>query len=249
MNTQNLVKPEVVENVENPVDRIMLAVGLAGLGGPGQMKKDLTENLSIHQAVIDFVNEHFVEGIDYGKGDPRSEKKSLLKPGAEKICKAFNTHPHWTVDKDMWEILGRPTNTAFFTCHIIHNVTGAIIGEGRGACTIGETHNGQPARDTNGSIKNEKKRAMVDAALDAFMLSERFTQDIDEIKSFIDEKKLLYEAVQKMRSGIKSDLTDSMFIQKVCSQTIHQKSISTRKQLEMVNEAVSLYDFDTGEKN
>jgi hypothetical protein len=253
MSQQNLFEAEAVtaEAVEQsaPVDRIMQAVGLSGLGGVEEMQRKLTENLKIHQAVIDFVNEHFHEGIDYGRAvDNASSKPVLLLPGAEKIVHCFDTHPEYETDKDTWEMLGKPTNTVFMICNIVDNKTGRIIGQGRGACTVGEKFGLQAARDVNGSVKIAKKRALVDAAKDAFMLSQRFTQDMEETKAFIDEKKCLYEAVQKMRSGIKSSLSDNEFIRHVCSQVIHQKSISTRKQLSMVNESISQYDFATGEK-
>lgn len=253
MNQQNLFDQktslESSSITEAPIERIMEAVGLSGLGGVEEMQRKLSENLKIHQAVIDFVNEHFHEGIDYGRAiDNASSKPVLLLPGAEKIVHCFDTHPEYETDKDAWEMLGKPNNTVFMICNIVDNKTGRIIGQGRGACTVGEKFGLQAARDVNGSVKISKKRALVDAAKDAFMLSQRFTQDMEETKAFIDEKKALYEAVQKMRAGIKSAITDNEFIRKVCFQVIHQKSISTRKQLAMVNEAISQYDFATGER-
>ncbi len=233
------------------IDRILSNVnvsGLAGLGGIDAMKSSMDENLKIYEMIISFVNEKFIEGIDYGKGDPRSEKKTLLKPGAEKMCRLFDTHPEWFIDKEMWEMAGRPNGTLFFICRIVKNDNGKIIGEGRGACGIGVKFGGQAEKDANGAVKFGKKRSLVDAVLSTFMLSERFTQDLEELKSFIDVKAQFIIGIQKMRSGIKSELTDNMFLRKVCENVIHKKMITTKNELDLVTNSITLYDFGTGER-
>lgn len=251
---QNLfqTESEVMPPDDNgSIDRILDNVnvsGLAGLGGIDEMKASMDENLKVYQMIIDFVNQNFIEGIDYGKGDPRSEKKTLLKPGAEKMCRLFDTHPEWFNDRETWEMAGSPKDTIFFICRIVKNNNGKIIGEGRGACTIGVKFNGQAEKDANGAVKFGKKRSLVDAVLSTFMLSERFTQDLEEIRSFIDVKTQFFLSVQKMRAGIKSDLNDAAFIRKVCENVIHKKMITTKTELDLVTNHVSLYDFATGEK-
>lgn len=251
---QDLFKSDTTETAEETgsVDRILdnvNIVGLSALGGPERMKKKLAENLAIHQAVIDFVNEKFIQGIDYGAAVASTGAKPvLLLPGAEKIVHSFDTHPEYMNDVATWEMLSKPSNTVFFICNIVDNETGKVIGQGRGACTIGEKFGLQAARDTNGAVKIAKKRALVDAAKDTFMLSDRFTQDLEEIKSFTDVKSQFIIAVQKMRSGIKSELTDNMFLRKVCEDVIHKKVINTKAELELVTNAVTLYDFATGER-
>lgn len=236
-----------VSSVDNILDRVNIS-GLAGLGGIDAMKASMENNLKIYDMIISFVNEKFIEGIDYGKGDPRSDKKTLLKPGAEKICRLFDTHPEWFIDKDAWEMVGQPKGTIFYICRIVKNDTGKIIGEGRGACTIGVKFNGQAEKDANGAVKFGKKRALVDAALSTFMLSERFTQDLEEIKSFIDVKAQFIIGVQKIRANITSELTDNQFLRKVCENVIHKKMITTKNELDLVTNSISLYDFATGEK-
>lgn len=248
--TDSEVLPVESTQTSSSVDRILDNVnvsGLAGLGGIDAMRVSMDENLKIYEMIISFVNEKFIEGIDYGKGDPRSEKKTLLKPGAEKMCRLFDTHPEWFVDREMWEMAGCSKDVLFFICRIVKNDNGKIIGEGRGACSIGVSFNGQAAKDPNGAVKFGKKRSLVDAVLSTFMLSERFTQDLEEIKSFIDVKAQFFIGVQKMRSGIKSDLTDNAFIRKVCENVIHKKMITTKNELDLVTNSVSLYDFATGE--
>lgn len=241
-------KEETVSAVDDILEKVEVT-GLSILGGPAEMKRRLAENLAIHQAVIDFVNERFVHGIDYGRAiENQSAKPVLLLPGAEKIVRAFDTHQEYANDVATWTMLGKPTNTVFIICRIVDNKTGKVIGEGRGACTIGEKFGLQAARDTNGSIKIAEKRALVDAAKGTFMLSDRFTQDLEEIKSFIDVKRSFFESVQKMRAGIKSELTDNAFVRIVCEGAIHKKVINTRKELDLVMAEVSNYDFATGER-
>lgn len=125
--------------------------------------------------VISYIKDNFAENVDFGPSDPRSNKKTLLKPGAEKICRLFGTRPTWRRDLDTWEMLGKPEGTVCYLCEIIDNATGKIIGEGRGAEKVGNKQ-----RDANKAIKNAEKCAIVDAALYTFCLSELFTQDLED---------------------------------------------------------------------
>jgi len=229
-----------VSNIATPA-----IAGLAGLGGIEQMREKMSENLAIRQIIVDFVTQQFVSGVDYGPADPRNPKETLLKPGAEKICCLFNTHPEWCRDLETWEMLGSPAGTVCLICRIVDNVTGRVIGEGRGA-----EHVGNKQRDANKSIKAAEKCALVDAALYTFMLSERFTQDKKEVQNLIEGKKFLMQSVADSRKGIKSDLSDNQFIITVCKKEIHKSTINTKQELSIVAEAIieCKYDFSTGEK-
>lgn len=218
-------------------------VGLAGLGGIQEMQRKMQENLQIRDVIVNFVNASFLPGVDFGPADPRSPKDTLLKPGAEKICHLFNTHPEWRIDHETWKILGEPAGTVCMICEIIDNSTGRVIGEGRGAETVGNKQ-----RDSNKAIKNAEKCSLVDATLYTFMLSERFTQDRVETKNFIDQKKLLVAHVSELRKGCASTLTDNQFIIKVCEREIHKKSITTKHELDIVFSEIENYDYETGEK-
>lgn len=236
----------VVEEKDIQIDSIMNnvnVVGLAGLGGAEEMRKKMAENMAIKDVIIDFVNKNFVRGIDYGEADPRSKKETLLKPGAEKICHLFNTHPVWFNDFDTWEILGKPNGTVCMICRIVDNDSGAIIGEGRGAETVGTKN-----RDANKTIKIAEKCALVDAALYTFMLSERFTQDKVEVQNVITGRRNLYNHVTQLRAGCESSLTDNNFLIKVCEREIHKKTISTKTELDLVWKSIENYDYATGER-
>lgn len=69
-------------------------------------------------------------------------------------------------------------------CNIVHRESGRIIASGVGSCSSMESKYIRAPRDyENTVLKMAKKRAMVDAVLNAFGLSDRFTQDVEE---FVD---------------------------------------------------------------
>lgn len=218
-------------------------VGLSGLGDIKTMAAKLEENIKRRELVYNLIEQNFKEGIDYGPADQRNHKPTLLKPGAEKVCGWFNTHPEWEVDTDTWKMLGEPKSTVCYICKIIENSTGFTIGTGRGAETVGNK-----GRDINKAIKNAEKTSIVDAALWTFSLSERFTQQGNEKLKFNDGKKALMDRIIDLRAGCDSTLTDIQFLCKVCDREIHKKSITTSKELEMVSNAIEKYDFETGDK-
>lgn len=233
---------------DDTLDAILSKVDIAGLSGLGSvedMRNKMESNLKRHQVIIDFVNDNFIEGIDYGPADDRNSKPVLLKPGAEKICQVFDTHVEWVSDFNAWKMLGRPPGTVCKMCFIVDNATGKIIGQGRGAEKVGNRQ-----RDANKAIKNAENNALKDAALYTFGLSGRFTQDLKGVKSFIEAKRIFQADVTDKRSGVKSSLTDNNFIIKVCEQVIHKKSIATQRELELVSDAIcsNQFDFSTGEK-
>jgi hypothetical protein len=156
--------------------------GLAVLGTPEDLQAQLATFSEKRRVVIDYIAESFVEGMDFGKAYEGSAKKTLLKPGAEKICRLFNTSPVWSKDEDTWEMLGRPNGVVCYICRIVDNVSGQTLGEGRGAGTVGDKK-----RDANKTIKIAEKCALVDAALYTFCLSEMFTQDLDDLKEPKDQ--------------------------------------------------------------
>ena len=70
------------------------------------------------------------EGEHYGR-IPGSRKPSLWKPGAEKLCVAFHIEPSFVV-----EDLSTPDSYRYrVKCVGTHQITGAKLGEGMGACS------------------------------------------------------------------------------------------------------------------
>lgn len=73
-------------------------------------------------------------GVDFGKV-PGTEKDTLLKPGAERLCSAFGFNPRFeTIEKiERWDT----DNPLFFyriLCRLIHIETGLEVATGEGSC-------------------------------------------------------------------------------------------------------------------
>lgn len=233
-------------------DLAVVSGNLAIIGDAEAMKAKLAVTTECRKVVTEYISENFVPGVDFGPTDDRSKKKTLKKPGAEKICGLFNTRPTWTRDEDTWEMLGRPPGTVCYVCHIIDNATGKIVGEGRGAETVGNK-----SRDANKTIKNAEKCALVDAALYTFRLSELFTQDDggnggSNPQASLDTMKAAFmTAVQAMRMGQNTDMTDLRFIRRVVEQELHKTKIDSVGEMEAISKVVledKLFDLATGEK-
>lgn len=147
------------------------------------------------------------DGTDYGT-IPGTKKPTLYKAGAERTCRAFGIIPEFVIverDADATRVTTAYTkrwNNAFqgdrsFTlvpvevhgfyryvirCDLVHAPTGEIVGTGLGACASVESkYQDRPNDVENTVVKMAKKRALVDATLTAFALSDRFTQDLEDM--------------------------------------------------------------------
>ena len=224
---------------------------LATLGDAGNMREALKAFNECRQVVLEYIADQFVEGVDFGPSDPRSDKKTLLKAGAEKVGSLFNTRLTWEMDRETWEMLGSPAGTVCYVCRIVSNATGNVVGEGRGAESVGNKK-----RDANKAIKIAEKCAAVDAALYTFRLSELFTQDMGT-NGYTGKpdvggmKDLLLADVTKARQGIQSSLTDRGLLAIVVKAELHKEIAETQGEVEHIGRVIlrdKLYDLATGEK-
>lgn len=247
----NELKRIEAEDMDGAPQALMIAEphgipsGITKLGSAEQMVQRLDEYSQRIKAVHQWMLDNFEPGIDYGKADDRTTKDSLLKPGAEKVCNFFQTTPVWSKDDETWEMLGRPAGTICFICRIVDNASGMVIGEGRGAETLGNKK-----RDANKTIKIAKKNALVDAALSTFCLSERFTQDSPEQRSLFEtEKNELKSFVAAERAGCDSSMTNNQFLKRVAENYLHEMP-QTVGALRKLRSAIAkgMYDLATGEK-
>jgi stalled ribosome alternative rescue factor ArfA len=128
----------------------------------------------------EFIAEMMAEGVDYGI-IPKTDKRCLFKPGAEKLCNVFG------LSKQV-EILHRIEDFENAVFHyevkatLIGKATGAVEAEGVGACNSRENkyRNQDAFNIANTVLKMAKKRAFIDAALTATGSSDLFTQDVDD---------------------------------------------------------------------
>jgi len=130
-----------------------------------------------------WIGKELKEGIDFGKitgqsaagKEFKSSKPSLWQPGAQKILDYTGCRVEFHRDLETWEMAGSPNGLFCYRCIVLARTNGEVLGEGRGAASIGEKK-----WPPHTAIKMAEKRAQVDAALRTFGLAESFTQDIDE---------------------------------------------------------------------
>lgn len=161
------------------------------------------EAIAARQELEALITQALVSGIDYGVVPGTKGKPTLLKPGAEKVCTWFNLAPEYVVleserdhdrevawQKTKWSN-GKPyTQTglsaglysAVIKCTLVHRGTGQIAATGVGSCSTMETKYVDRPRDCENVIyKMAQKRALVAATLNFAALSDRFTQDMEDL--------------------------------------------------------------------
>lgn len=203
----------------------------------------LGESQDMIKRVHAFIDENFMEGVDYGPADDRNPKNVLLKPGAEKVCRLFNLRIGFRKDEETASMIDIP-NTVCYVCELF-TPDGEKMGEGRGAETVGNAK-----RDVNKSIKIAEKRALVDAVLYTFALSEKYTQDrIKEQITLDSEKEKFREEIARMRSTVKSSLSTGQFIVNACETVLKEKSVQTIGALNRLKDAIKAgkIDLDSGQ--
>lgn len=152
------------------------------------------EMIEFHKDVTALITKALVKGQDYGSV-PGINKDFLFKPGAERLCKAFGCTAHYDIVssevnydvqdkvKTKYEektVKGRFSYT--IRCSLKAN-DDRIIGDGIGlASTTEKKYSYAPCDNNNTVIKMAQKRALVAAVLNAFGLSDRFTQDEDSVE-------------------------------------------------------------------
>jgi hypothetical protein len=198
--------------VSGPGTRIALSM-------PAAQLRQLIEERKEMDALID---QYLVDGKDYGKV-PGIAKPTLFKPGAEKVCNAYNVYPTFElleqqIEHDREVVWGKrykakegkPERTDsgvsvglyryVVRCKLIHRPSGMVVGEGVGAASSMESKYVRAPREAENTIlKMAKKRAQIDAALTAFNLSERFTQDVEDTRAAAaDEEREEHEQPQEL---------------------------------------------------
>lgn len=151
------------------------ALSPIGALDPEQFALALDDESKRQALMEDYIKKNLVEGRDYGSVG-QGKKPSLWKPGAEKVALLVHARPEFDVDKDTMDALGLAGSGHFvFKCRLLSR-GGVLIGEGRGASINSDTK-----KDLNTHVKMVKKRAFVDAVLTAAALSDRFTQDMEDL--------------------------------------------------------------------
>lgn len=133
------------------------------------------------QLLQQFVAEFMKAGVDYGIV-PGTDKPTLLKPGAEKLCEIYGFAKFIDINTQIedWDL---PLFAYIVKVRLVNKRTGLTEAEGVGAANSRERK--YIKLDTfslqNTLLKMAKKRALVDAVLSATRSSGIFTQDIEDM--------------------------------------------------------------------
>lgn len=166
------------------------------------IKAQVDSFLEVRRYVLDRILPLMVPGTDFYE---IRGKKSLGKPGAEKIASIFRFSASFTVDRDAMACLASQDNWIAFICTL--NRDGVFVGEGRGAETLKESQG-----DPNKMLKMAQKSAFVDAVIRATGISDLFTQDLDRMEARGDlgpERKpqnAVAKAVEKRQAAAKVEV-------------------------------------------
>src|SRR3990167_836706 len=174
---------------------------------------DPSELIAYHQGMRRMIRDSLIEGTDYGT-IPGVQKPCLFKPGAEKINIAFGCFPRYeriAVEADhfkevIWQKKKKVWNNGYkgdrtfrleteegkslglyryvYKCRIVRS-DGRELGEGEGVCSTLESKFSDRPRDCENNVcKMAQKRAFLAGTLNAFGLSDCFTQDMDVEDNF-----------------------------------------------------------------
>ena len=152
------------------------------------------ELITYHESVAKIIREALKDGTDFGV-IPGTKKPSLFKAGAERVNIAFGTHPEYELvekeanhdrentftDRYNKTIKSYGIYRYVYKCKIVKS-DGRCIGEAEGSCsTLEQKYISRPRDMENTVVKMAQKRAFVAATLHAFGLSDRFTQDAEDL--------------------------------------------------------------------
>lgn len=157
------------------------------------------------------IQQALTEKVDYGLV-PGSKNPSLFKAGGERLLVAFGCHPEYeVVEKEVdhdrqsewrkrkWndkrrgyydETIGTSYGLYRYVinCKIVQNQSGRVIGAHIGSCSTMESKYIDRPRDCENTVlKMAQKRAMVGAVLNTFGLSDRFTNDMEDVHDNAEE--------------------------------------------------------------
>lgn len=168
------------------------------------------ELIECHKEWSEVIAKALEEGRDYGKIPGAGAKDTLLKPGAERLVKCADCVPHydiieaevdhdrevkWTKRQKKWKnrfqgdrehdwVETSGTSIGLYRYVVrcqIRRRDGTVVGDCIGTCSSMESKYVDRPRDTENTIcKMAEKRALVGATLNAFALSDRFTQDLED---------------------------------------------------------------------
>ena len=139
-----------------------------------QFKAGLEQREANRQALLQWIAKTLVEGVDFGI---IRNKKSLWKPGAEKITGMLGIkreYPGFDKYQDA-AVEGKSIDQIVIKC-VLKNGQNVHVSEGLGGRTVR-----QEGGDLNKAIKMAAKSSFIDGTLNLVGLSEIFTLDLEDM--------------------------------------------------------------------
>ena len=141
----------------------------------------IAQTANHYKTMVAFVAAQMKRGVDYGV-IPGTKKPTLLKPGAEKLCRLFSLRPSYELIHFITDF-EKPIFHYHYRCTLVRQ--GEMVGQGDGSCNSKEKKYEKQQYKifdlTNTVCKIAQKRALVAAVLSSCGASEFFTQDIEEM--------------------------------------------------------------------
>lgn len=139
---------------------------------------------------LDFVKSQMINQVDYGRFG-KANKDSLLKAGAEKLCRLYGLGHRIVKEED---VIDRENNFVLCsrTVAVYSLKTDQVLSEGQGSMNSEERKDLKlnPLGSINNLQKMAWKRAFVAAVISATSASEIFTQDFEDAEDERAQKKV-----------------------------------------------------------
>ena len=188
--------------------------------------------IAVHTETAALIRDALQEGQDYGK-IPGTAKNTLLKPGAERLCLAFGLRAAFEImEQEVDHDRANPHkgNQVSYGLYryvvrcVLHGPDGREVGQGIGSCsTLESKYVSRPRDSENTALKMAKKRALVDGVLSTLGLSDRFTQDVEDVR---DDEGAAHEATTQAGAPASYlDLTRDVTMQEQAEATAFAKSV------------------------
>ncbi|MGK7932389.1 MAG: hypothetical protein AB4041_13290, partial [Microcystaceae cyanobacterium] len=148
------------------------------------------ENTKQHYEIMTaFVREQMQQGTDFGVIPGTKGKPTLLKPGAEKLCRLLNLRPTFELIDSIVDF-DKPLFHYHYRCTLYHQQE--LVGQAEGNCNSYEKKYKKQEYKvfdlTNTICKIAQKRSLIAAVLCTVGASEFFTQDLEDIDVEPDSK-------------------------------------------------------------
>lgn len=107
--------------------------------GPLEMVGPPGEALARLKVLEAFVREVMVKDVDYGEVPGTGGRRSLLQPGAQKLCEVYGLTSRFEIEKtEQWE--AKPHPFFHYSVRCVLERGGRFVGEGHGSCNSRESH-------------------------------------------------------------------------------------------------------------